>query len=137
MSFLTFPSAGIARAQGEESDEGSTVHYIGGTVRPMVSGPPLVPVRSRGSRCGHEGCDTILSIYNPTSFCALHEPPQQAIQSRQRRSDGQEITGNCALEGCGRSYQTVNARRRYCSDRCRMAAFALRKKQEAFAIDPA
>lgn len=27
-----------------------------------------------GRRCRHEGCDTILSIYNEDPYCSLHAP---------------------------------------------------------------
>ena len=37
-------------------------------------------------------------------------------------------TRDVACEHCGEVFQTANRARRYCSDRCRMAAFARRKR---------
>ena len=48
-------------------------------VRRAIVGRPA-RTRPRPSRsyrtgrvCGHEGCTTILSRYNPSGFCSLHE----------------------------------------------------------------
>jgi endogenous inhibitor of DNA gyrase (YacG/DUF329 family) len=43
-----------------------------------------------------------------------------------------------ACEHCGATFQTQNPHRKYCSDRCRMAAFARRKRaaQRAQALAP-
>ena len=49
-----------------------------GAVRPIVSGPSVAQVHGRGRCCEEEGCDTVLSVYNATSFCSLHEHVTQA-----------------------------------------------------------
>jgi endogenous inhibitor of DNA gyrase (YacG/DUF329 family) len=111
------------------------MQYVSGTARPMVGGQPSVPVHARGRRCGCEGCDTILSIYNPTDYCGLHArdcEPEEATFTR-RRNDGDVISRTCAYEGCQHTFETANARRAYCSDRCRMAAFEQRRKRQRMA----
>jgi hypothetical protein len=85
-----------------------------------------VAVRERGRICAHDGCDTILSIYNPAKNCSAHvtdalNRPRRGSPLRDRRT---------ACEHCGEEFETRHLRRRYCSDRCRMAAFASRRRAE-------
>jgi hypothetical protein len=98
-------------------------------MKPLISGKSPVAVCSRGRACGQGGCETILSIYNPTSYCSLHEHPQLAVAHPKRR-DGNVVEKACAFERCGENFETSNAKRIYCNDRCRMAAFELRRRQE-------
>lgn len=93
------------------------------TWRP-VSQTDRLTVRERGRICAHEGCDTILSIYNPAKYCSAHV---DATLGRRRRS-GLQLARTVACERCGEEFETKNARRRYCSDTCRMAAFARRRR---------
>lgn len=88
-----------------------------------VSLTERVAVRDRGRICAHEGCDTILSIYNPTRFCSAHV---EEARARHRRAPQVARTVGCAH--CGALFETRNVHRMYCSDRCRMAAFARRKR---------
>jgi endogenous inhibitor of DNA gyrase (YacG/DUF329 family) len=88
-----------------------------------VSLTERVAVRERGRICAHEGCDTILSIYNPTRFCAAH-----VEEARSRRRRALQVARTVACGHCGALFETKNAHRKYCSDRCRMAAFARRKR---------
>ena len=46
------------------------------------SGTAGVRTYARGRVCRAGGCGTVLSVYNPTSFCALH---QGAARVRPRR----------------------------------------------------
>lgn len=96
-----------------------------GAVRPIISGRSVAPVHGRGRCCKEEGCDTVLSVYNATSFCSLHERVTPASPPKPRDEQG-SITTTCALASCGRSFETPNPNRVYCSDRCRMLAFSLR-----------
>ena len=89
-----------------------------------VSQTDRVAVRQRGRVCAHDGCDTILSIYNPARYCSAHVT--EALGHRRRVDLQQERPVACAH--CGEEFETRNARRRYCSDQCRMAAFARRKR---------
>jgi hypothetical protein len=106
-----------------------------GAVRPIISGRSVAPVHGRGRCCKEEGCDTVLSVYNATSFCSLHERVAQASPSK--AGDEQErVTLTCALASCGRSFETPNPKRVYCSDRCRVLAFSLRTKGATRAVAP-
>ena len=77
----------------------------------------------RGRKCAHPECDTLLSMYNPTKYCSAHV---QLARSR-RRGEARPIR-EVACAHCGASFQTGNPNRRFCSDRCRMASFARRKR---------
>jgi hypothetical protein len=54
-----------------------------------VSQANVVRSHPRGRVCAHEGCTTILSIYNPSKYCAAH--PKQAL-SRAQGSDHADAT---------------------------------------------
>ena len=104
------------------------MRYVLGTVKPETSLSP-VRVRARGRRCAQEDCATILSIYNRTKYCCLHQRRLTATPARQR-IDGELTTRRCAHAKCGAVFEARNPRRLYCSDRCRMAAFELRGQGE-------
>jgi len=98
--------------------------------RKVVSG-------SRGSRartyksgrtCAQPGCSTQLSMYNPSTFCALHSAAARAANKRSSDAPArrQPETRTCAFEGCDRQFVTTNPARKYCSDACRMRAFQRR-----------
>jgi hypothetical protein len=88
-----------------------------------VSETERVRLYARGRVCEHPGCPTILSVYNPARYCAAHLP---AAQPRRRQSA--LVAREISCENCGASFETSNPRRKYCSDRCRMAAFARRSR---------
>jgi hypothetical protein len=88
-----------------------------------VSVTDRVPVRRRGRICAHDGCSTILSVYNLGKYCSAH-----ASEARDRRRASQQPPRLVACADCGEEFKTRNVRRRFCSDRCRMAAFARRKR---------
>lgn len=88
-----------------------------------ISQANRVRVHERGRICAHDGCATILSIYNPEKYCSAHQ--RQA--RRGLRGVAHPVLA-VACENCGEGFTTRNPRRRYCSDRCRMAAFARRKR---------
>lgn len=101
------------------------------TVKPAASRARL-QVRPRGRRCAQEGCATILSIYNPTAYCYLHERSiLKDVNQAQPRSDRAPLERRCRLATCGELFETSNPRRFYCSARCRMTAFTLRRRNEA------
>lgn len=89
-----------------------------------ISQTHRVRVYERGRTCAHEGCDTTLSIYNPSAYCGAHA---ELARSKRRRGELHPMR-EVACEHCGATFETQNAHRRYCSDRCRMAAFARRKR---------
>ena len=96
-----------------------------GTLHPGASTGKAGRVRSHegGRICAQPDCDTLLSIYNPTRFCTLHA--QSAACARHR---SQHALREVSCAHCGAEFETRNQTRRFCSDRCRMAAFARRKR---------
>lgn len=46
--------------------------------RPEFVAPPdpLTQTYGKGRVCGHEGCGTVLSEYNPHDYCTMHEDEQ-------------------------------------------------------------
>ena len=99
---------------------------ISGTLNPWgpVSSASRVRSYQNGRVCFHPECDTILSIYNPSKYCSAHA--QMAAISRHRGTP--RPIREVACEQCGTVFETGNQARKYCSDRCRMAAFARRKR---------
>lgn len=86
------------------------------------------PVRSHegGRVCAHAGCETVLSIYNPTKYCGVHA--RDAAEARRTRRT-EPVVREMGCMRCGAVFETTTASRKYCSDRCRMAAFAARKRE--------
>ena len=77
-----------------------------------------------GRVCAEPGCGTVLSVYNPSSRCAVHQRRGDVIPLR--RLESQEVERGCSQ--CGAPFLTTNPRRKYCSARCRSHAFAEREK---------
>lgn len=93
----------------------------------------LTPVRTFGNGrvCSAEGCGTLLSLYNPSDMCAIHEHRVARIEDApSRRLLGPLRTVECALSECTSTFTTRNPRRKYCSDSCRMKAFQRRERTE-------
>jgi hypothetical protein len=90
--------------------------------RRVLSGTATVRTYARGRVCRAGDCGTVLSAYNPSSFCTLHE--RGLPQPRRVRRHAAEL----ACENCGASFEAARETQRYCSDRCRMAAFARRTR---------
>ena len=99
---------------------------ITGTLNPWGAVSHAHRIRSyqSGRSCSHPDCDTILSIYNPSKYCTVHA---SLAASGRRRGTPRPIR-EVACEQCGTVFETGNQARKYCSDRCRMAAFARRKR---------
>ena len=97
-----------------------------GSWAPTVSGRKSDRVRtySEGRVCAEPGCTTVLSVYNPSPRCALHQ--HRAVVVRLRRLESVEVERRCFH--CGAPFVTTNPRRKYCSARCRSHAFAAREK---------
>lgn len=80
-----------------------------------------------GRRCAAPGCSTILSMYNPASFCCVHDREAAPVRTR-RKPERPTMIVVCARPGCAIAYATDNPRRKYCSDRCRVKAFEDRQR---------
>ena len=82
-----------------------------------MSGPGtthLVRSFGGGRVCVAGGCATILSSYNPSSWCAIHDRLSPA--RKRRGADRPTDSRTCANPACGTVFESVNARRQYCSD---------------------
>ena len=108
---------------------------ITGTLNPWGPVSQACRVRSyqSGRICAHPDCDTILSIYNPAKYCTVH----RSLAANGRRRGTPRPIREVACEQCGTVFETGNQARKYCSDRCRMAAFARRKRAALRAREPA
>jgi hypothetical protein len=96
-----------------------------GNWTPPASGRRSDRVRTynEGRVCAEPGCTTVLSVYNSSSRCAVH---QRRAVVRLRRLESVETERHCFQ--CGAPFVTANPRRKYCSPRCRSHAFAAREK---------
>jgi hypothetical protein len=98
-----------------------------------MSGPGTThQVRSFGGGrvCVAAGCPTILSAYNPSSWCAVHD----RLRPRARNGRGTRrptLSRACANPACGTVFESTNERRQYCSDTCRAMAFYARRHHDA------
>jgi hypothetical protein len=101
---------------------------------------PAAPARGRrvnervasfphGRVCAAADCDTILSTYNPSAYCAIHDVDPGSRPTRARRPSFACERHRCANLACGRWFKTSNAKRQYCSSRCRSQAFDERRRQ--------
>jgi hypothetical protein len=43
------------------------------------SGRGPIRTRARDRTCGHDGCGTLLSVYNRSERCWIHEPPKKYV----------------------------------------------------------
>ena len=96
---------------------------ITGTLTAPISKGSQVRSYQSGRICTHSECDTILSVYNSSKYCTVHA----RLASGRSRSTPRPAT-EVACERCGLVFETANPARKFCSDRCRMAAFARRKR---------
>ena len=100
-----------------------TALRITGTLAAPISQASRVRSYESGRICSHSECDTVLSVYNPTKFCTIH-----AKFAVSRRRGAPRPVAEVVCAHCGSEFETTNPARRFCSDRCRMAAFARRKR---------
>lgn len=85
-----------------------------------------------GRVCSAEGCQTILSSYNPSAVCCLHSHSWAVSpnSSRHHREDRRVLVVNCQNPECRAEFATSNPAKKYCNDRCRMQAFQRRTTAE-------
>ena len=102
-----------------------------GTLTPHTSGGIRQRVQTypRDRVCAAPECSTVLSAYNPRALCALHAIlDRDASRCHERQKELPLFERTC--EHCGFVFETGNRRKRFCSDRCRVAAFQHRKSRE-------
>ncbi len=105
------------------SRRGFNVVGRGGVERPSTYGA--------GRVCAAEACVTILSAYNPSDVCCLHEGwTARCAPSTRQFAPREELTRTCLYERCGREFVTTNPAKKFCSDRCRLGAFQARRAVE-------
>ncbi len=77
-----------------------------------------------GRVCAEHDCETRLSMYNPSAYCALHDHSRT-----ETRAAGPKpvLERRCAHEECRMVFLTTNSRRKFCGERCRQAAFLRRR----------
>ena len=65
-----------------------------GPLRAVSSSIQARPNRTwtRGRTCDHDGCPTVLSIYNRSTSCSVHEEVRVYIQRGKRRSSRTRTT---------------------------------------------
>ncbi len=89
----------------------------------VYSGAHKTSTYGCGRTCAAAGCQTLLSRYNPCAYCSVHEHlARREPRSRPARKPQERI---CANPGCTVRFETRSPQRRYCSDRCRNAAFTV------------
>lgn len=81
-----------------------------------------------GRVCTADGCDTVLSSYNPSTVCCLHSQGWTIHRrSVERHAPGRpKLVGTCQNSRCSQPFVTTNPAKKYCCDRCRMQAFQRR-----------
>ena len=102
----------------------------------------LYPVKAQrtygsGRRCAEPGCHTILSMYNPASFCAVHGGSVVKTSPERSRTNKRPPVTHEVECPCGVRFEARQAHAVYCSDACRSNAYAERKrqaKQEAVSV---
>jgi predicted Zn-ribbon and HTH transcriptional regulator len=81
-----------------------------------------------GRVCEAPECTTVLSTYNPQLLCAVHAIlDRDAPRSHKRQRELPLFERTC--EHCGFVFETGNLRKRFCSDKCRVAAFQQRRSR--------
>lgn len=96
----------------------SRTHSIYGTGTP----PPTYP---KGRVCAEPGCGTILTRYNPDPYCSVHGH-RTATAARSRTTTAARVR-NLTCENCGAAFTSRSQTARFCSARCRMAAYEARE----------
>ena len=94
------------------------------TIAPSGRRSERVQTYREGRLCAEPGCTTLLSMYNSSSRCAVHQ--RRGAVLRLRRLESEETERRC--HQCGVPFITTNPRRKYCSARCRSHAFAARER---------
>lgn len=73
---------------GETRREGDPLRAVSGSLQARPN-----RTWTRGRTCEHDGCPTVLSIYNRSASCSVHEEVRVYIQRGKRRSSRTRTTG--------------------------------------------
>jgi len=84
--------------------------------------------------CAAADCGTILSVYNPSSRCVIHDEREVSLRPRASRMDRPSEDRRCGTPACERWFESPNPKRLFCSDRCRLQAFYEHRRAAADAI---
>jgi len=120
----------IPRRDGDMETNGTSRLALGTSV--AVRGRRMnerVASFARGRVCAAKDCDTILSTYNPSAYCAVHDVRESSRPARTKRPSIACEPHRCENPACGRWFTTSNPKRQYCSSRCRSQAFDERRRQ--------
>jgi len=90
-----------------------------------VSRTDRVRIYECGRTCAHEGCATILSIYDPAKYCSAH---LQELQAWRRRTELAVREVPC--DDCGTPFKTPDPPCRYRRDPYGMTSFARLRRAE-------
>jgi len=93
-----------------------------------------VSVFGGGRVCAAADCGTILSVYNPSSRCVIHDEREVSLRARASRMDRPSEARRCGTPACERWFESPNPKRLFCSDRCRLQAFYEHRRAAADAI---
>lgn len=116
--------------------QGSVYELRGSRVFCAVDDAGRPKTYGAGRVCELEGCDTLLSRYNPSALCCLHGRGWSEARL-ERCVERKQLVRLCRLESCAREFVTTNPARKYCSDYCRMRANAARqdeRRREGIAV---
>ena len=108
--------------------ENRTTALRGQSLRSVAHRMSRTRTYGTGRVCAVEGCGTVLSAYNPSRTCALHDGVwrDEARRTSRRSTPREEVTRRCAFDDCGREFTSANPAKRYCCDAYRMKAFQAR-----------
>lgn len=91
----------------------------GSHLRPAGKRPKIY---ARGRVCALEGCETVLSSYNPAARCCLHEHVKTKHE-RGRCYTHHTTPRQAVCATCGEGFETHAHHALYCSDKCRWRAY--------------
>jgi hypothetical protein len=86
-----------------------------------------VSVFGGGRVCAAADCGTILSVYNPSPRCVIHDEREVSCRWRTSLKDRPSEARVCGNPACERWFESPNPKRLFCSERCRVQAFSVRR----------
>jgi len=106
-------------------EKNSALHFRHYLMEPK--GQRTLKTFPKGRTCSVEGCETVLSVYNPSGYCSLHaEAFGRASEPRPVRHRETALR-RCLY--CGKQFLSSSARHKYCCTSCRVRDFQRRAAQ--------